>query len=125
MLKEGLYQVIYQAIDGSGNISDPHLRLVNVTANTTGIQDITFGDAINIYPNPNSGKFEVEFGVPVHGDATITIMNIAGQAVRTFSANDVLNNKLTVDLSEVAAGVYFVQIQSNGQVANKKVTVTR
>ena len=52
-------------------------------------------------------------------------MNIAGQAVRTFSANDVLNNKLTVDLSEVAAGVYFVQIQSNGQVANKKVTVTR
>lgn len=125
MLKEGLYQVIYQAVDGSGNISVPHLRLVNVTSNTTGIQDVTFGEAINIYPNPNSGKFEVEFGVPVHGDATITIMNIAGQAVRTFSANDVLNNKLTVDLSEVAAGVYFVQIQSNGQVANKKVTVTR
>ena len=121
---EGIFQVIYQAVDGSGNVSDPSMRIVNVTANTTGIADV-FENSINIYPNPNSGKFDIEFASSVEPGTTITIMNIAGQTVKQFTANDMVNGKLTVDLDNAAAGVYFVQVQSNSQAAVKKVTVTR
>lgn len=121
---EGIYQVIYQAVDGSGNVSDPSMRIVNVTANTTGIADV-FANSINVYPNPNSGRFDVEFASSVEPGTTITIMNIAGQTVKQFTANDMVNGKLTVDLDNAAAGVYFVQVQSNSQAAVKKVTVTR
>ncbi len=124
-LNEGLYQVIYQAVDGSGNVSDPHLRLVNVTFNTTGLGDVAFGESIKVYPNPNSGRFEVEFGSMLDANSTITITDIAGKAILNFKGTDIVNNKLSVDLSQVAAGVYFVQVNSNGNIANKKVTVTR
>lgn len=125
MLQVGLYQVIYQAVDGSGNVSEPHLRLVNVVENTTGIADVAFENGINIYPNPTSGKFDVDFAVAINETATITITNMVGQTIRTFSGSDVVNGKLSVDLTDVAAGFYTVQIESNGQVANKKVSVTR
>jgi hypothetical protein len=124
-LAEGLYQVIYQAVDGSGNVSDPHMRLVAVTANTTSVGEMALENAVNIYPNPNSGSFDVEFGMPMGGNTTVKIVNITGQNIREFGANDIVNGKLSVNLSDVAAGVYFVQIQGEGQVVNKKVTITR
>lgn len=125
-LLDGLYQVIYQAVDGSGNVSDPHLRLVSVTTDLiNSVDEVAFGESIKVYPNPNSGKFEVEFGTVLDANSTITIMDIAGKAILSYTGKDVVSNKLSVDLSQVAAGVYMVQVQSNGNVANKKVTVTR
>lgn len=124
-LIEGLYQAIYQAVDGSGNVSDPHLRLVQVVENTTGIQDVAFGESIKVYPNPNSGKFEVEFGTMLSNNSSITITDVAGKAILNFNGSEVVNNKLTVDLSNVSAGIYFVQVQNDGKVATKKVTIAR
>jgi hypothetical protein len=52
-------------------------------------------------------------------------MNITGQVVKHVAVEDAVNGKVSVDLSDAAAGVYFVQIQNDGQSAVKKVTVTR
>lgn len=125
MLQEGIYEVTYQAIDGSGNISGLKFRTVNVVANTTGINDIAFANAINIYPNPNTGKFDVELGVPVNNTMKVTVTNMTGQVMGTFGYSDLVDGKLSVDLSTAAAGVYFVQVQSDNNIATKKVTVTR
>lgn len=124
-LQVGLYQVIYQAVDGSGNVSLRHLRLVSVVDNTTGLKDIDFGKSIKVYPNPTNGMFEVEFGSVLDGNSTIAIKDITGKTLLNFKGTDIVSNKLSVDLSNVAAGVYMVQVQSNGNVANKKVTITR
>ncbi len=123
-LNEGLYQVIYQAIDGSGNASKQHTRLVNVGPNTTSVGDIAFSKSIKIYPNPNTGKFEIEFSSLLDVDSEITIADITGRTVLNFKGSDVVDNKLSVDLSNVSAGVYLVRIASSGNIANKKVTVT-
>ncbi len=124
-LNDGLYQVIYQAVDGSGNVSDPHLRLVSVTTDlVSGLQDVAFGASIKVYPNPNTGQFEIEFGSTLDVNSTITITDITGKTFQTFKGADVVNNKLPIDLSEVSAGVYLIQVTSNGNVANKKVTIT-
>jgi hypothetical protein len=125
LVAEGLYMVYYQAVDGSGNISELHGRLVNVVANTTSIGDATFENSINIYPNPTSGKFDIELGIAAGTNTTVTIMNITGQLVKQEAATDAVNGKISVDLSDAAAGVYFVQIQNDGQSAVKKVTITR
>lgn len=125
-LLDGLYQVIYQAVDGSGNVSDPHLRLVSVTTDlVNSVEDVEFGNSIKVYPNPNNGKFEIEFSTMLDANSTIAVMDIAGKAILNFSGTDIVNNKLSVDMSQISAGIYFVKVQSNGKVANKKVTVTR
>ena len=125
-LLDGLYQVIYQAVDGSGNVSDPHLRLVSVTTDlVNSLTDVEFGSSIEVYPNPNNGQFNVEFKTLLDANSTITVTDITGKVIVTHKGTDIVNNKLAIDLSGVSAGVYIVQVQSNDNVANIKVNVTR
>ncbi len=125
MFQEGIYEIAYQAIDGSGNISELKFRTVNVIENTTGINDVAFADAINIYPNPNSGRFEVALGVAANNNTIVTVTSITGQVIATFNYSDIVDGKLAIDLSAASAGVYLVQIQSDNNVATKRVTVSR
>jgi len=125
MLQEGIYEIAYQAIDGSGNISELKFRTVNVVTNTTGINDVAFANAINIYPNPNTGRFNVELGVAASNNTKITVTSITGQLVATYNYSDIVDGKLAIDLSTASAGVYLVQVQSDNNVATKRVTVSR
>jgi PKD repeat protein len=120
----GIYQVIYQAVDGSGNVSDPTARIVFVTDVFTGLETIDAGK-LNIYPSPSNGNFTVDIAMGVNPNTVITVTNIAGQTVKTFGANDVVAGKLSVDLSGAAAGMYFVTVTTDSQVAQGKVTITR
>jgi len=123
----GIYEVVYVAIDGSGNESAQKTRIVEIkgAGEFTSITDINLADAIDVYPNPNNGEFTLEVNTVLNPVATIKIVNAIGAVVAEIDRDDIVNNKVSVDISKLNAGVYFIQVSNNDQVATKKVVVSK
>ena len=79
---------------------------------TVGIDEQAAEDInISIYPNPTNGVFTMELKNNVNSD--IKIVNILGE---TIVMKNVTDNKVTVDLSGYAAGVYFYQVMNKAGI---------
>lgn len=81
---------------------------------STGIAENNDSYNINLYPNPNNGHFIVE--LPNVKNATLIVSNLLGEVIYTKTA-DMINS---VELSEVAQGVYHLSVLVNGVVVCNK-----
>jgi hypothetical protein len=129
--KPGLFNLRYKVTDNSGNVGYSSYRgILVVEANTgacvTGLSDDgNAGKLINVYPNPTSGKLTVSLNVPSTEPVDITVTNRLGQQVAK-AGNGLLNNgTYSIDLSNQAAGVYVVTVQTTTKSATKKVILSR
>lgn len=82
----------------------------------TSIETSNIDNSLNIYPNPNSGKFTVELGNEL---SNIEIYDLAGTKV--YSLNQVQNTQ-TISLPNIK-GIFVVKISSNSNVKAYKVVV--
>jgi len=95
----------------------------------TCISSAPFADApvpylFNVFPNPNSGLFEVEIDLPGITHYELRVYNTLGQILTTqsFSAMPL---KASIDLSEAPSGVYLVQLVSYDKRLSRKVLILR
>lgn len=82
-------------------------KLIPVTCTGAGIADLLDDNALSIYPNPTSGKFQIKVG-NVHsaiGEMELEIYNILGDKVH----EQVLNSKNETVSSNSPNGVYFLK----------------
>lgn len=76
----------------------------------------------DLYPNPVTDRFTLKLVMPVSGDATISLLNAAGRLQsQIIYATSVGLNTLTVDVSTLDSGIYFVTIELPGQTFKQKV----
>ncbi|UKN00146.1 T9SS type A sorting domain-containing protein [Paracrocinitomix mangrovi] len=106
--------------DGSG--CDAELTVV-ITVDAGGGFDDLWSNQFEMYPNPTSGEFSLIFGLNEARDMNIEILNVIGQKVFSNSFNQVKDQTINFDLTGVASGVYFVNIQSEGETISKKIVV--
>lgn len=93
---------------------------------TTGISEVELLSNISLYPNPNNGSFTVDMTNVTADDASIMVVDMMGKVVaatNTFSTT--ANPVQTVELNNVANGVYFVRITANGVTATSKISVAK
>jgi len=92
----------------------------------TGIDDVNVAQALVLYPNPSAGKFALEFNSSYSGNITIKIYAAGGSAIKEYQVSK-LAGKLTypVDLGNVAAGVYYVDITTANEKITKMLVVSR
>ena len=84
---------------------------LDFTATYVGIPDIK-ADNICIYPNPTSGKLTIENGeLEIE---KIEIYDVVGQLLYQInkSTNKQINNEISIDISHLAAGIYFLKIDN-------------
>ena len=74
---------------------------------------------ILVYPNPNNGVFTLDWSETKEAISSIRIYNTIGQTIRTYTTDSV--NQLKIDLNQEAAGVYYVELQSEKGVVLKRV----
>jgi hypothetical protein len=93
---------------------------VKVTVNKcTGINETSFiYSSVKLYPNPSNGHFTIE--MPFDGSKQIAVYNMTGELISEVRTSDETQK---VNLSEVAKGVYFIQINASGSNARYKVIV--
>ena len=84
------------------------------------------------YPNPFNPTTQIRFDVPRVSNVTLTIYNMLGQKVRTFTMHRVpagyhaLTWNATNDLGvPVSAGLYLYQLQTEGFIQTKKMILLK
>ena len=87
----------------------------------TGIEEES-AKIFTIYPNPNNGSFKVEFATTTNQKTTLTLVDALGRIIH--SQEIVMNEKsLAISLPKISAGVYVVQIISEGKVYTKQLII--
>ena len=79
-------------------------------------------DFVNIFPNPANQFVTIKSNRPDHWLKSVTIFNLAGQAILTHSVegND---QKIYVDVSELRKGIYILKIHIEDSVISKKIVI--
>jgi len=82
---------------------------------TLGLEESSFNNAITLYPNPVQNTLQINTQNKIIDK--INIYSILGSRVRQLKAETV---SPSVDVSNLASGVYYVQLYSGKNVALKK-----
>lgn len=119
----GTYWMKYNLTDPSGNKADEVTRLIRVVQ-FVGEEEIALGSNVNVYPNPSIGFVNVSFNLNQATDVKVTLVDMFGKELQTLKQN-VLNDKLSFNLSQYAAGVYFVRVIADNNVLTQKITLVK
>ena len=111
--------VVYTAIDQfkfdggtGGTFYMDNLYFFNDT--NTGISNVA-DNTFNCYPNPVINKLTVSAQSEI---SEVTVRNLLGQSVKSVTIN---STSRTIDLTDVAAGNYFVSVKlTNGKLSTQK-----
>jgi hypothetical protein len=121
----GLYTITYQAEDASGNMSGVQTRYV-VVEMPTGVGEYDKADGFELFPNPTSGNTVITTSLDAEKVGDVVVYNLNGQAVYrmnqvTFGAS----TKVELDLSNLAAGTYQVQIIGSDVNTIKRLVISK
>ncbi len=102
----------YQTIENeSFNVEGP--ATVDIQMTGVGINDINKN--IEVYPNPVSDKLTIK----LDGQFKATIYNESGQIM----INSDYRDHATINVSELSAGIYFLELKTNGNSSTQKLIV--
>ena len=97
---------------------------VEVQAIALGMDELTGVRQINLYPNPASSVLNVNFASTIGTKMQVRLIDQTGRTVQSTQWNtSVGNNSLTLDLDNVASGVYQLQFAIDGKTATRKFVV--
>ena len=80
----------------------------------------------NVFPNPSAdNKATFSFNLDEFSDVSISLVNVLGQEQTMLSGKRMQQGfqKETVDLNDLSKGIYFVKININGIVSQKKLII--
>ena len=89
-------------------------KTVNVVGNV-GVNEVQNVNNVSLYPNPTSDVTNVSFDLTENTNVTINLFDISGRVVKTIPTQFLTsgNNNITIQTSDVNAGVYFANISTD------------
>ena len=108
------YDVRVKAICAADNQSD--FVSTSFTTDGVGIDNITLANSINLMPNPADNYIDLTINSNVEVKEAV-VYNAFGQMIQTIELTD---NHARIDLSDMAAGMYFVRVNGDNVSATKK-----
>ncbi len=118
----GTYTVILTATLGNCTATD---TIIIEVLNGVGLGDEELLNAVDVYPNPSNGEFNVNFKLSESKDVEIRVYNAIGSLIEVISLNNVSNYNQVLNLGGQAEGFYFINIQTKDGVITKRVSLRR
>jgi hypothetical protein len=107
---------------GEGYDSDP---LAITVANTYGVGENESGPELTVFPNPNSGSFQLTIK-DLTDIVSVRVINSTGEVI--FREDDVeISGKHSkiIDLSVQPAGVYYLRVEGQHSMIDRKIVLQR
>ncbi len=98
---------------------------ISITWWVTSVQNVNEqNNALNVYPNPASGKLNVKANFN-NANATVIVRDMLGKAVLQKELGKNINGEkeFTLDISNLQSGIYLVELNANDTKSVVKVTV--
>lgn len=93
--------------------------ILEFTASGVGIDENSILSYLDIYPNPGQGSFVIDGGLPLSTDVVVSFTDMVGRVVaQEIRFGGVDTFKANVDLTNLANGVYFVNVQVGNRQAS-------
>jgi len=104
----GTFNPVYSVTNATTGCSNSATTTIIVSICTGLNKNSVTSEGLHVYPNPNTGQFTVEFN---NGEVkTIEITDVTGRIILSEVSS---NDKVNVDISNYANGVYIVKLISN------------
>lgn len=95
-----------------------------LTPGQVGIAENILQQSLQVYPNPTRGLLTLHTNAPVHGFTHIEIRDVSGRTVYTEAQANLSFAKYTLNLSELTAGMYVLQLTSDNEQISRKINIT-
>ena len=101
----GVYFVTFTASDNSGNSASTQVEVT--IFDPLSISENNFENMF-VYPNPVKDILNIQ---NVYSNSTISLFDILGKNYEINVINDFENNRLSLNMSNLETGIYFIRIQ--------------
>lgn len=110
----------YDGTYGFSNSANP----TNVTT-VVGIEEVNLAAGVSVYPNPANDFINVAYGLTNNSVVTVDVINVLGERVMTqYVGSQAAGNYTSrLDVSNLSAGVYMLNVTINGTVNTVRVSV--
>jgi len=100
-------------------INTSHSNIKNMLFTPDGVTDLEAMYALSIFPNPNNGMFTISLKDLNKSNCSVTVYDELGQQV--YAEN--LTGTKTIDLTNLAKGIYSVKVEIDGKQVVKKLAI--
>lgn len=108
---------------GSRNFN---LAILPIIDCATGVKENSvLNNAVNLFPNPSNGNFNVITTFASSQNIEITVYNMLGQNVYSNKLNNVSQTVHEVDLKNQSGGVYLVEVKSGTEKVVKRMVLSK
>jgi hypothetical protein len=89
----------------------------------TGLRNFDKANYFNLVPNPAASEVNIDLNMSKALDATIRVLNAQGQLVFVQQINNAEKQRVTVNTSNLANGIYLVNVLTEKGLITKKLVV--
>lgn len=111
---------------GDGNIATLNSATISICSSTTELvlstEDFGLQNTFSVYPNPNNGEFTVKFNGGQE-NISLQVFDIRGRSVLNEKYNTSGEFNQTINLGNVQAGMYILNVNDGSKTMTKKIIV--
>lgn len=86
-----------------------------VQSETASVEELFAATAFTLYPNPAAESVSLRYQSTLElGTVTLRILSVSGEVVRTQILDLPAENEVTIPLSDLQNGTYFIELQKDG-----------
>ena len=110
---QDIYIAFVHDADDDNLVSVDNIAVIKTTV-VNSVEDLAEKFDLNVYPNPANNQVQISFEMPTTAGLDIAIINVLGKKVKEISKEKVTQGiyNYTLDVSDLAAGVYSVRISA-------------
>jgi hypothetical protein len=101
-----------------------YLDDLNLSSTTSLVQDINDSEVINVYPQPAIDNLNIDIKLSNNDVNRLDLYDIRGKVLLSTVVNQNSNN-VSLDVSGLNSGIYFVKVQSKDNLYTKKVQIIK
>ncbi|MFD2551463.1 reprolysin-like metallopeptidase [Bizionia sediminis] len=96
---------------------------IEICTTSLSTDDVDALSNLTVFPNPNTGDFNVKFNPTSNNDITIEVLDIRGRKVFSNTYNSAGTFNQSISLNNAQAGLYLLNISEGSKKVTKKIII--